>query len=98
MNRRLRSTLPATNKQLKPKCTNMDTTKEKFQKSKLKQKQYYDRSAKPMQKLNAEDTVRVQFEKGGKWRPAKVISYHKESRSYQICTPEGAESDATEDT
>jgi hypothetical protein len=27
MNRRLRSTLPATNKQLKPKCTDMDTTK-----------------------------------------------------------------------
>ena len=38
MNRRHRSTLPAANKQLKPKCTNMDTTKEKFQKSKLKQK------------------------------------------------------------
>jgi hypothetical protein len=50
----------------------MDTTKEKFRKLKLKQKQYYDKSAKPMEKMNVEDTVRVLLEKGGKWKPVKV--------------------------
>lgn len=37
------------------------------QKTKSKQKQFYDRKAKPMERLNNEDTVRSQLEKGGKW-------------------------------
>ncbi|XP_062621197.1 uncharacterized protein K02A2.6-like [Saccostrea cucullata] len=91
MNRRLRSTIPATNKILRPRCVNLKTTREKIQNSKQKQKFYYDRNTKPLEYLKKNETVRIQLEKGGKWNPGKIVDNHDvEPNSFHVKTTEGA--------
>ncbi|CAC5381738.1 unnamed protein product [Mytilus coruscus] len=52
MNRRLRTTIPTIKNRLKPKCGNLKNTQRKMKQQKMNQKQYYDKSSKPLPDYN----------------------------------------------
>lgn len=87
MSRRTRSILPTTNQQLLPKTVNPKLVRSAIQLSKNKQKQSYDKNAKPLSRLQVNDSVRYQV--GKIWKPAKVIRIHND-HSYVIQTPDGS--------
>jgi len=88
MSRRLKSTLPTTNKQLAPEVIDRKTARESMQAARLKSKLYHDRNAKPLSQLNPGD--RVTYQSGKVWEPAVVTSQYS-PRSYVIRTPEGTQ-------
>ncbi|XP_070539532.1 uncharacterized protein [Ptychodera flava] len=87
MSRRLRSIIPITQSHLKPKAINQETINGKLKEKQDRQKQYYDRNAKPLLSLNTGHTMKIQQQ--GKWEIAKVKGHAGKPRSYYIETPEG---------
>ena len=85
--RKTKSILPITDTHLKPATVDPETVFRKLQQQKEKQKEYYDRSAKPLPRLNVNEYVRMQV--GKKWFPAKVIKIH-DDHSYIVQTKDGA--------
>jgi hypothetical protein len=87
MNRRLRTDLPTTSKQLVAKILNRRHIQNCLIKRKIEQKHYYDRSAKARKPLHKGDLVR--FYRGKTWQPATVIDRYQAPRSYHVETPDG---------
>jgi hypothetical protein len=85
MNKRLRTDLPTTSKQLVPKILNRRHVQNCLIKRKIEQKHYYDRSAKARKPLHKGDQVRIY--RGKTWQPATVIDLAP--RSYHVETPDG---------
>ena len=73
-------------KQLQPIQIDPKKVRNSMAQAKGKQKQYYDRTAKPLPPLNLNEYVRVQF--GKTWKPAKVIKINDE-HSYTVQTKDG---------
>lgn len=89
MSRRLRSIIPCTHQQLKPKAVSCRDTHNKRVLRQKHQKMYYDRSSKPLSTLHTGQNIR--FQENGHWRPAVVVQKADTARSYHIQTPEGVE-------
>ena len=87
MNRRLRTDLPTSQKQLLPKLNDHYSTIKALEKRKLKQKQYYDRTAKTLPSLHPNDPVRVL--QNGRWEPGVIVDEEDTPRSYKVRTPDG---------
>ena len=88
MSRSLRSILPTTEKQLQPELVHHSAVQGRRELCQKRQKQYYDRNARPQPALPAGATVRVQHPTGA-WKPATVIGSAGTQRSYNIVTDEG---------
>ena len=88
MNRRLGTDLPTRHKELLPKLTDLKATRKALEQRKLKQKRYYDHSAKELPLLNPNDSVRICHKE--KWEPAVVIDLDETPRSYHVRTPDGS--------
>lgn len=89
MSRRLRSILPCTHQQLKPKVASCQSTHAKRVLCQNNQKRYYNRSSKPLSTLHVGQ--RIRFQENGCWKPAVVVKAADTARSYHIQTPDGAE-------
>lgn len=89
MSRRLRSVLPCTHQQLKPKVVSHRDTHHRRVHCQKQQKRYYNRSAKPLSALHTGQNIR--FQENGHWKPAVVVRTADTARSYHIQTPDGAE-------
>ncbi len=87
MNRRLRTDLPTSPKQLLPKLNDRHLTRKMLEQRKLEQKKYYDRTAKSLPSLHPNDFVRV-FQRG-KWEPAVIVDVEETPRSYKVRTTDG---------
>lgn len=88
MGRRLRSVLPTTTKQLRPRTVKSSTVQAKLRLKQKRQRRYYDDGAKQLPPLNKGETIRVQQQ--GMWKPAVVESYAETPRSYNVQTPDGS--------
>ena len=86
MGRRLKTKLPATAQQLKPPLYN--NVYDKLKSRQVKQKYYFDRSAKHLPTLKEGEAVR--FRVRNTWQPAFVKHSHVQPRSFVIKTPEGS--------
>ncbi|CAC5400328.1 unnamed protein product [Mytilus coruscus] len=89
LNRRLRTTIPTIKNRLTPKCGNLKNTQRKMKQQKMNQKQYYDKSSKPLPELQPNDTIRFQHNPKGKWDQGTVVRNNNTPNSYVIETPEG---------
>jgi hypothetical protein len=85
MNRRFRTDLPTTSKQLVPKILNRRHVQNCLTKRKIEQKHYYDRSAKSRKPMHKGDQVRIY--RGKTW--LTVIDRDQAPRSYHVETPDG---------
>jgi transposase InsO family protein len=88
MSRRLRTTLPATGRQLSPQLVSDKLVRQKRELCQDRQKYYYDKAAKHLPQLNEGESVRVQ--KDGVWKPATVVNNADTPRSYWVRTQDGA--------
>ena len=86
MSRKLRSKLPLSKPQLKPRLAN--NAYGLLQHRQAKQKEFYDRNAKSLKPLHPNDVVRVQ--RVGEWHPGVVAKQHASPRSYIVTTPDGS--------
>lgn len=82
MSRELRSILPITKKQLRPKT---ETYKQRTR-SQHRQQYYYNRTTKSQEEIPNGHKVRFKLKKD--WKPANVIA--QDNRSYQLITPDRA--------
>ncbi|XP_061570027.1 uncharacterized protein K02A2.6-like [Cololabis saira] len=94
MGRKIKTTLPTLEKNLRPKWPNRRTVEQKDAGEKAKQTFYYNRrhGARPLPPLQPGDAVIVKLDQEKAWVTPAVVS--KESvtpRSYIIQTPQGAE-------
>jgi hypothetical protein len=87
MGRQLRSILPTTAENLKPKTIPSQLVMESIRQEKMKGKGYYDRQSKPLEPLQIGQSARIQ-QPDKTWQPAVVIDKHNE-RSYSVQTPNG---------
>ena len=88
MSRELRTKLPVINQQLQPKVVTSEA-REQLCNNKAKQKEYYDRRARPLHPLNAGDVIRVRHR--DQWMPGQVVEPHQFApRSYIVKTEEGS--------
>ena len=87
MGRRTKSVVPIAQARLKPQTVKPSDLKQKMDKLKSKQKQYFDKNTKQLQPLEIDTSIRMQT--GKIWAPGRVISKHSE-RSYNIQTHNGA--------
>ena len=87
MGRRTKSVVPIAQARLKPQTVKPSDLKQKMDKLKSKQKQYFDKNTKQLQPLEIDDSIRMQT--GKIWTPGRVISKHSK-RSYNIQTHNGA--------
>ena len=89
MNRRLRSRIPQTISQLKPRVPDPVEVKKKLNLKQQKQKFYYDRQSKSLTKLHEGDRIRVRMK--GSWKPGVVTREEETPRSYRFQTDDGGE-------
>ena len=89
MNRRLRSRIPQTISQLKPRVPDPVEVKKKLNLKQQKQKFYYDRQSKSLTKLHEGDRIRVRMK--GSWKPGVVTREEETPRSYRVQTDNGGE-------
>ena len=87
MGRQLRSVLPTTQDNLKPKVISPNLVKESIKCSKQKQKDYYDRQSKTLEPLKLGQSARIQ-QLDKTWKPATVVDQRNE-RSYTVQCPDG---------
>ena len=87
MDRRLRSILPSTNKQLMPETVDPNKAHKKMTEQQNKTKQHYDKTARKLPPLKVGEPMHIQRDKY--WEPAKVVSQHNE-HFFKVRTPEGA--------
>jgi len=88
MSRQLRAALPLTSGQLNPQVANQLLVQTRMASNKQRSKEYYDRSAHPLQPLQIGDSVRIRF--GRSWKPANVTR-KVNNRSYIVKTPDGTQ-------
>ncbi|XP_052785334.1 uncharacterized protein K02A2.6-like [Mya arenaria] len=87
MNRQTRTLLPTKESLLRPKT--LINVKTNLDKSKAKQSFYYDRSAKPLPRLDMGTTVRIKPENSrDKWEKGLIVNSPKR-RSYDVMTENG---------
>ena len=89
MSRRLRSIIPTTEGQLKPKVLDPHKIKEKLKLKQEKQKYYFDQHTKHLPALEKGDQIRVRME--NHWKPRVVVDHAETPRSYKIQTDNGGE-------
>uniref|UniRef100_A0A8C2JMD2 Integrase catalytic domain-containing protein n=1 Tax=Cyprinus carpio TaxID=7962 RepID=A0A8C2JMD2_CYPCA len=90
MSRRLRSILPITGKLLQPQTCKPSAVQRKREQCQIKQKSYYDRSAKSL--ITLEHGARIYAQQNnGQWKPAVVSSALEDGRSYIIRNTDGQE-------
>ena len=94
MNRRIRTTLPATDAYLKPNIPNSKTIPATINKCQVRQKKTYDKTAlmSTRSPLQPGASVRMQTKPGGAWKPATIISEAGAPRSYIVRTADGTTS------
>uniref|UniRef100_A0A0S7ESR5 Gypsy retrotransposon integrase-like protein 1 n=1 Tax=Poeciliopsis prolifica TaxID=188132 RepID=A0A0S7ESR5_9TELE len=86
MNRKIRTTLPSyDNKGQRAKKSSK--LEYKLRKQKVKQKSYYDRSAKLLPPLSYQDPVRIQDDEG--WKTKATILQEVAPRSFEVKTEDG---------
>lgn len=81
----LKSKLPTTKALLQPKIPG--NVREKLQQRSLKQKKYYDSTAKPLKPATMYQLTQSRRDKG--WEPAVLTGMHQAPRSFIETTPEG---------
>lgn len=87
MGRRLRSILPATNKQLMLNAVDHRAARQNMKEQQIKTKINYDKTTRKLPPLNIGQHVTVQRDK--LWEPAKIISKHND-HSYKLQTRDGS--------
>ena len=89
--RRLRTKLPTTNDYLTPRVPDKAAVSTQMSKRKQQQAKYYNKTAmtRPFAPLQPGDSVRMQKEPAGIWRPAVVTSRSSTPRSYVVKTEDG---------
>ena len=85
ISRMLKSKLPTVQSLLQPRVP--ESVREKLKQRTEKQREYYNRSAKPLPQIKEDDTVHIR--KGKTWEPAVVTAKHSAPRSFIVTTPEG---------
>ena len=90
MGRQLRDNLPSTHSRLTPKMVEPDVVIQRRRHQQDNQRRHYNRSARQLTQLKANDKVFVQRNKGENWQPAKVVSQHHTLRSFIIQTENGS--------
>ena len=85
--RRTKSLIPATDTLLRPKTIKPNLVQQERKIQQTRQKYYYDRHTKSLQKLEIGDQVSIQ--RDGKWIPAVVTAVAQTPRSYILMTPAG---------
>ncbi len=83
MSRRTRNMLPTASSLLQPSAPDNKEVHRQLIKKRLQQKKYYDKSAKPLRPLSANETVRMQTSSGYK-KLAVVKRHAKGPRSYVV--------------
>ena len=89
MSRNLRTIIPICSSQLNPNIVDLGSTHDVRQLRQERQKKYYNRNAKPLKPLMANEHVHMRKEK--QWIPATVLYETDEPRSYVVRTEEGGE-------
>ena len=89
MSRRLRSIVPNTDEQLKPKVINPKHVANRVSLKQASQKDYFDRHTKTLPPLEQGERVRVRM--GKHWKPGVVKQCEETPRSYRIKTDEAGE-------
>ena len=87
MGRRTKTLLPTADNLLRPKIVSPATVKSHRLEQQERQKQAYDKTARPLTTLQRGDHVR--FKNGTLWQPAVVTEVSAHPRPYIIQTPEG---------
>jgi hypothetical protein len=92
MNRRLRTTLPATSMHLKPRVPDEAKVAQAIAKRQQQQAQGYNKTARkrPLRPLKAGEAVYMQMEKGSTWEPATIVSEASTPRSYIVRKEDGS--------
>ena len=85
MSRRLRSKLPVLNECLKPTATDAH---QELSNRQMKQKEFYDRHARPLPELNEGDVIRVSHD--GQWESGIVTKKLQSPRSFSVKTESGS--------
>ena len=85
MSRMLKSKLPTTTALLRPRV--QEKVREKLEQSAAKQKEYFDRSAKPLSPVKMHQSARIRRDKV--WEPAVITCIHEAPRSLIVTTPQG---------
>ena len=76
MSRRLRSSIPISQKRLQPETINHNQFQHNRIQQQQKQKKYFDKNSKSLCPLKKEDTVRFKKDPTSPWIPATVIAKH----------------------
>ena len=88
MGRRTRTRLPMSNSLLEPKNIQTQIVTNRLEEFQLNNQANYNKSAKPLEKIQTGDSVR--YRTGKTWTPAELISENDTNpRSYKIKTPAG---------
>jgi hypothetical protein len=92
MNRRLRTTLPATSMRLKPRVPHEAKVAQAIAKRQQQQAQGYNKTARkrPLRPLKAGEAVYMQIEKGSTREPATIVSEASTPRSYIVRKEDGS--------
>ena len=85
MSRKLRSILPVVSDELKPKVPTR--VRELMKAEREKQKEYYNRSAKPLPPLSVGDSIR--YQEGKTWKQG-IVTKEEGDRSYTVKNTDGA--------
>ena len=88
MNRRLRSIIPSTTKQLELKLQNQREIRDVSSRNKLLQKIAFDKHSKPLKPLHVGNSVSVRM-RNGTWEPAVITDMSSTPRSYVVQTENG---------
>ena len=75
--------LPTSNLALKPTTVLPNIVTNRLEEYQKKNKQYYDRHAKPLEQINTGDHIR--YRTGNNWTPAELVSDSSNPRSYVTC-------------
>ena len=85
MSRMLKSKLPTTTALLRPKV--QENVREKLEQRAAKQKEYFNRNAKPLSPVKMHQSARIRRDKV--WEPAVITGIHEAPRSLMVTTPQG---------
>ncbi|XP_046846780.1 uncharacterized protein K02A2.6-like [Xenia sp. Carnegie-2017] len=91
MSRRLRSTIPTSQRKLNPKLINRTTFKAARQEQPEQQRKHYDRTAKSLAPLEEGDIVRFRKDPAAPWTRGTVTRKHEAPRSYIVKGDNGTE-------
>ncbi|XP_021369721.1 uncharacterized protein K02A2.6-like [Mizuhopecten yessoensis] len=88
MSRELRSVIPSTEKNLRPKTVSSYKTRKQRETTRSKQSRHYEKSAKQLPRLSSGEQIRFRHQDA--WRPGNVVEHHGHTpRSNMFRTPDG---------